>query len=514
MSVDLERPVVLAILDGWGHAPDGPGNAIARAPAPRLAALARDNPSCLVEAAGRAVGLPEGVMGNSEVGHLTLGAGRIVDQDLVRISEACRAGEVADAPALRELLAAVIATGGRLHHLGLCSDAGVHSHLDHLEALVRAAAEAGVRRQFVHCFTDGRDTPPDSAASFVRRVESFLAAVPGTSMATVSGRYWAMDRDRRWDRTQRAHAALVGGEGHRAASAEEAVARSHERGQTDEFVEPTVVDPEGVVRDGDGILFFNFRADRGRQLTRAFTDPSFSEFERPHLALAGYVTMTEYDASFGLPVLFPPREPDRTVGEVFARAGWPQLRLAETEKYAHVTYFFNGGREEAFPGEERALVPSARVATYDLVPAMAAREITARATDWVGRGGRRLLVVNYANADMVGHTGVLAATLEACRVVDECVGELASAVDAARGLLVVTSDHGNAERLLDERGRPVTAHTCSPVPVIVRDARPGSPPLELREGGGLSDVAPTLLRAAGLTVPDVMTASGLERGPS
>jgi len=500
-----EEPIVLLVLDGWGSEAAGPGNAILLSGAPRMSALAQHQP-CLLDASGRAVGVPEGVMGNSEVGHLTLGAGRVIEQDLVRIDEASKSGTLARRPALVALFQAARAGSGRLHLLGLCSDAGVHAHLDHLEAVVRAASEAGVPRILLHVFTDGRDTPPTSAALYVERLERFLDGVPGASIASVGGRYFGMDRDKRWDRVEKAWRAMVLGDGPRAASASEAVRAARDAGTTDEFIPPCIVDPEGVIRDGDAVLFTNFRADRGRQLTRAFTQDGFDGFPLKRPALSGFATMTEYAADMGVPVVFPNETPRDTMGEVVARAGWPQLRIAETEKYAHVTYFFNGGREEAFPGEERVLIPSSKVATYDLEPEMRAREITRDAVEWILRDGPRLVVMNLANADMVGHSGRLEATMAACRVVDECVGAIEDATLARGGVLAVTADHGNAEHMLDAAGGPHTAHTTNPVPFVLRDAR-GSH--RLRARGGLCDVAPTLLALAGLEAPELMTGASL-----
>ena len=500
-----DEPVVLLVLDGWGHEPDGPGNAIARSEPLRMNRLMGDSP-CLLDASGRAVGVPEGVMGNSEVGHLTMGAGRVVEQDLVRIGDACRSGALARRPVLRRLFEAARQGSGRLHVLGLCSEAGVHAMLEHAEAVVRAAREAGVQRIFVHPFTDGRDTPPTSGEGFVRGLEEFLASIPGASIGTLGGRYYGMDRDQRWDRIERAARALVLGDAPRVPSASEGVRAAYARGVTDEFIEPVVVDAEGVLRDGDAVLFTNFRADRGRQLSRALTDPSFDAFHLPRPKLAMFATMTEYSKDLGLPVVFEPQEPRDTMGETFSRAGWPQLRVAETEKYAHVTYFFNGGREEPFPGEVRILVPSPKVATYDREPSMSAHEVTRRAVEWILAGGRRLVVMNLANPDMVGHTGDLAATITACRVTDACVGRVEDAVISRGGILFVTADHGNAEHMIDAAGGPHTAHTLAPVPFVVSDAQG---PRRLRPRGGLSDVAPTILEAAGLRAPEIMSGRSL-----
>ncbi len=503
------RPVVLVVLDGWGEAPSNEeGNAIARAGLEVLPRLHAADPHALLAASGGAVGLPDGIMGNSEVGHLTIGSGRIMKQDLVRITAACEDGTIAQLPALQEAFDAVRSGSGRLHYFGLCSSAGVHSDLSHLRTLVQAAERAGVGRQFVHGFTDGRDTPPDSGKGFVAELETFLEGVEGAGVGTVMGRYWAMDRDSRWERTERAYAALVRGEGKRATSGVAAMAASYEQGVSDEFVEPVIVDEQARIQPGDGVIFFNFRADRTRQLTAALTQEDFDAFpvgDRPQLAT--YLCMTEYRSDFGLPVLFRRCHPEQVLGEIFAEAGWEQMRLAETEKYAHVTYFLNGGREEPVGREERVLVPSPRVATYDLAPAMSAEALTEHALAWIGRGGARLLVVNFANADMVGHTGKLEATMEACRMVDRCLGRVVEAVDAADGVLLITADHGNAETMMDERGAPMTAHTTLPVPVLLHDSA-GATVLRLHDGG-LQDVAPTLLTLAGLPIPEQMTGKSL-----
>ena len=502
-------PVVLVVLDGWGEAPDQPGNAIARAGAAEMSALRGAGPTSLLAASGHAVGLPAGVMGNSEVGHLTIGAGRVVAQDLVRINEACADGTFTGIPELERAFAQVKSGSGRMHYFGLCSDAGVHSDLAHLRALVRTAAAAGVPSQHVHAFLDGRDTPPDSGRRYVSELADFLAEIPGAGIASLMGRYWAMDRDQRWERTERALRALVLGEGEQAQDPRAAMAGFHDAGVGDEFVEPTIVDPGGLLQDGDGVIFFNFRADRARQLTRALNEDGFVAFTAPRPKLSAYVCMTEYQEDFGLPVLFRRKRPEEGLGETLSSAGWPQLRLAETEKYAHVTYFVNGGREAPFPSEERSFVPSPRVATYDQTPAMSARPVTDLAVDWIARGGRRLLIVNYANADMVGHTGELGACIEACRVVDECLGRLLVAVNEVQGVLAVTADHGNAEVMIDDRGAPMTAHTTSPVPFALHDARAAGGRRTLRRSGGLSDVAPTVLSLAGVPVPAVMTGRSL-----
>ncbi|MEM7248205.1 MAG: 2,3-bisphosphoglycerate-independent phosphoglycerate mutase [Acidobacteriota bacterium] len=503
-----ETPVVLCVLDGWGEAPASAGNAITEAGLTVLPEL-MTGPWSRLDASGEAVGLPPGIMGNSEVGHLTLGAGRIVDQDLLRINKAMREGPDGSAPVannenLVACFEAVKKGSGRLHYFGLASDAGVHSDLAHLETLIRHAADAGIERQVVHAFTDGRDTPPHSGVDHLGRLEKFLVGIRGATIGTVMGRYHAMDRDKRWPRTEKACRALLQGEARREGSAVEALRRSYDEGVTDEFVEPVLLADDAPLRDGDGVIVFNFRADRVRQITDALTTPGFSEFEIHQPKLSTYTCTTRYREDFDLPVLFEREHPQEVLGDVFAGAGWPQLRLAETEKYGHVTYFLNGGREEEQDGENRIMIPSPKVATYDLQPEMSAAGVTEEAIRWVKKGGSRFLAVNYANADMVGHSGKLNETLEAVRTVDACVGRLLQACREVGAVCLVTSDHGNAEIMIAEDGGAMTSHTTSPVPLLVVDPRGPSAGWGLEKGGGLCDVAPTLLRLAGLPVPSLM----------
>jgi 2,3-bisphosphoglycerate-independent phosphoglycerate mutase len=523
--------MVLIILDGWGHRDAVAGNAIAAA-APRfMMSLARDWPSARLEASGESVGLPPGFIGNSEVGHLCLGAGRTVAQDLARIGAAIAKGDHRRNPAIVRALDRAAQPGAGLHLMGLLSDGGVHSHIGHLEAIVTLAAERRLPAVFVHPFLDGRDTPPRSALIYLRRLQDHLKTAGTGSIATVSGRYWAMDRDQRWDRTEKAWRALVRREGPRFADAAAAVEASYAAGKDDEFVVPSVlatgdapVDAgeggsaaagtvrDGAVRDGDVVIFFNFRADRARQMTRALMEESFAGFAAPNRPrLADYVCFTAYDRTWSWPVAFPPRKPAGTIGEVVSRAGLPQLRIAETEKYAHVTYFFNGGEEAVFPGEERCLVPSARVATYDLKPEMSAPEVTAEVIRRIEAKPGQVVILNYANADMVGHTGRFEPTVEACRVVDRSVEAVVMTTLRLGGHAIVTSDHGNAEQMIDPRGGgPVTAHTMNPVPVHVVGTQAAG--RRLRDGGRLADVAPTMLQILGLSPSQEMEGRSLILG--
>ena len=501
-------PVLLLICDGWGHAPPSEGNAITLARTPIFDRWLAEYPWTLLDASGESVGLPAGVMGNSEVGHLTLGAGRMVPQDLLRIDLSLREGSFFDNPVLLEALGALRKKGATLHLMGLVSDGGVHSHERHLLGLLDLANRVGVPRVRLHAFTDGRDTPPKSALTYLGRLREPLERA-GARIATVSGRYYAMDRDKRWDRVARAYQALVFSAGLHAGSAEEAVEAAYARGETDEFIQPTVLmdneEPVGPIRDGDAVVFFNFRAGRARQLTRALTEEEFSDFPRPRPPRLRFVGFTEYKKEFGLPAAFPPQELTRILADVWAGASVPNLRLAETEKYAHVTYFFNGGVEMAFPGEERILVPSWKGATYDLHPQMSAAEITEEAVRALGERRFGAYVMNFANADMVGHTGKLRETVSAVETLDGCFGILEAACREAGVVLAMTSDHGNAEQMIDPAtGEPHTAHTRNPVPFVVCEK--GRP---LASGGTLADVAPTLLARQGLEIPPEMKGKNL-----
>lgn len=508
------RPVVLVILDGWGLAEEGPANAIAQARTPVFDRLLAEYLHTRLETSGPAVGLPEGQMGNSEVGHLTLGAGRVIDQDLQRIGKAIATGDFFDNPVLAELVAHVRERGSALQLMGLIGEGGVHAHARHLEALISLAARAGLPRVFVHAFTDGRDTPPQSGLGFMRDLEAFLQSTGPGRVASVSGRYWAMDRDRRWDRTARAWAAIAAGEGRRAASGLAAVEAAYAAGETDEFISPSVVAdlegrPLGALGEGDAVMLFNFRADRMRQLLAALTEPDFAGFALRRPAGLRVATLTEYAAGQRAAVVSPSEAVPWPLARVLAEQGLRQFHTAETEKYAHVTYFLNGGREEPFPNEERILVPSPKVATYDLAPEMSAAGVT----DVVGRaieaGEHDVIVVNYANADMVGHTGVWDAVLRGLRVIDEGLARIVPAVLDRGGLVAITADHGNAEVMIDpEGGGPHTAHTENPVPLWVL----GDGPELLRHAEGrLADVLPTAMEILEIDRPAAMTGECLIR---
>ncbi len=513
------RPLLLIIMDGWGWREEKEGNAILLAGTPHLDALKEAYPFTLLRASGEAVGLPEGQMGNSEVGHLNIGAGRIVYQDLTRINLAIRDGSFFKNPVLKEAFSRAKETGGKIHLLGLVSDGGVHSHIEHLFALLEFAKREGLcERTFVHAFTDGRDTPPKSGLSYLETLLAKMKELSCGAVATVSGRYYAMDRDKRWERTALAYEALVLGRGLTAKDPLAAVREAYARGETDEFIKPTVIVKDGrpvaTIDDGDVVIFFNFRADRARQLTRALTDPEFKEFPREKFPkLAYFVCMTLYDETFSLPVAFPPEHLKNIWGEWVSKAGLFQFRTAETEKYAHVTYFFNGGEEKPFPREERKLIPSPRdVPTYDLKPEMSAYEVTEEVISRIKSGRYQFIVMNYANGDMVGHTGVLPAAIKAVKVVDECVGRVIAAwrkyTDGAPA--IVTADHGNCELMVDpETGGPFTAHTANPVPFYLVDDRfKGA---RLKEGI-LGDIAPTGLYLMGLEIPAEMTGKVLFEG--
>ncbi len=501
-----EGPLVLAILDGWGHRDGTYGNAIANADLPNWRRMLATYPHALLEASGETVGLPAGVMGNSEVGHINIGSGRVVPQGVVVINESLADGSFARNETLRGAVAHAASQGGRLHLMGLLSDGSVHSSIDHLLALIDAAAPHVTLA--IHAFGDGRDVPPRSMQTYLDALEPRLATAGAAgAIATLGGRFYAMDRDKRWERLREAYGAIARGEAkYRASTATEALAAAYARDESDEFVVPTIVGEPRPVRDGDAVIFFNFRPDRAREMTLAFTRPDFAEFPVVAYERLRFVTMTKYEEDMTNPVLFGPRPQAETMGEVVSRAGLRQLRLAETEKYAHVTYFFNGGRETVFEGEDRTLIPSNRsVATYDKAPEMRAGEITTAALEDVAERLHDLIVLNYANADMVGHTGVMDATISSVETLDVALGRLEQAVLDADGILAITADHGNAEEKLDRTGQPLTAHTTNPVPfVLVSRVRLG----DLRDGK-LGDVAPTLLPLLGLAVPPEMTGNDL-----
>jgi len=503
--------VCLVVLDGWGLAEPGPGNAVSLARTPVFDGLWARFPHTTLQACGRAVGLPDGQMGNSEVGHLNLGAGAVIRQDLVRIDDAIADGSIAR----NEVLRAAFAGAERVHLLGLVSDGGVHSSLEHLRALIGMGRTLGAGDVVVHAFTDGRDTLPHAGAGYLQELDG----ISGARVGSVVGRYWAMDRDRRWDRTQRAYEMLVQGRApHHAASGEQAVRDAYERGETDEFIEPTLVGAEARIRPGDSVICFNFRPDRMRQLTRALAEPGFGEGDEELPGWEGrggastisrYATFTEYEEGWPYPVAFLPERPATTLSVVLAGAGARQLHVAETEKYPHVTYFFNGGEESPLSGERREMVPSPRdVPTYDHKPQMSAREAADAFVGAWREDAPRFAIINFANADMVGHTGVIGAAVEAIETVDACLGEVLAAVQEAGGVCLVTADHGNADHMLEPDGSPNTAHSLNPVPLIL--TRSG---VSLRQSGGiLADVAPTVLELLGIEQPAEMTGHSLIEG--
>jgi 2,3-bisphosphoglycerate-independent phosphoglycerate mutase len=500
-------PVVLVVLDGWGYRPAREGNAVALANVPTWDRLWSRPARTLLDASGMAVGLPEGQMGNSEVGHLNLGAGRVVMQDLVRITESIRTGDFFRNNVLRAACAAVKKDGGTLHLMGLVGDGGVHAHQDHLLALVELATREGVPRIAIHAELDGRDTMPASALGYIDQLEKKIAG--RAVIASVGGRYFGMDRDNRWPRIELWYRAAVDGTGPEAANAEQWIRDAYARGETDEFIKPATIvangKPVAPMRDGDAVICWNYRSDRMRQIVRALTSQSFDGFsvtERPALHIA---TMTQYDATFGLPVAFEPFSMTRIMAEVLHDAGMTTLRTAETEKYPHVTYFFNGGVEKPYPGEERILVPSQKVATYDLMPEMSAAGITDVLCAHIESRAHNFTLVNYANGDMVGHSGNLAATIKACEVVDGCLARVISSAEKTGTRLLITADHGNCEMMIDpQTGGPHTAHTTNPVPFVIvgDDAR-------LRSGGALCDVGPTALAMLGVESPLEMTGRDL-----
>ena len=501
------RPVMLCIMDGFGLAPAGPGNAIAAADTPNLDRLFAEKPHTQLQASGRSVGLPAGQMGNSEVGHTNMGAGRIVWQDLSLISNEIENGRFFENEAFAEAIAHVKAHGSALHLFGLMSDGGVHSHIEHIKGLVTLAQRSGIERLFVHCFMDGRDVPPTSGAGYVDEMDAFLPE--GYQIGIVSGRYYAMDRDKRWDRVQLAYDMLTRPGIFCKESAGEGIRGRYEEGETDEFIKPFAMPGFKGIQDGDAVIFANFRPDRAREITRAFVDPDFDGFERGKvLKDLCYVCMTTYDATIpNVRIAYPPKDLKNTLGEVLSARGLTQLRIAETEKYAHVTFFFNGGVEQPYEGEDRILIPSPKVATYDLQPQMSACEVTDAVCGRIAEDCPDFIILNFANCDMVGHTGVFDAAVKAVETVDACVGRVCEAVEKAGGVLFITADHGNADEMLNEKGEVVTAHSTNPVPFIFCDYS-GGEPRDLREGA-LCDIAPTMLEAAGIPQPEEMEGKSL-----
>jgi 2,3-bisphosphoglycerate-independent phosphoglycerate mutase len=504
------KPLVLTILDGWGYSAATDGNAIAAARKPNYDHLIQTYPNTLIHTSGPFVGLPEGQMGNSEVGHMNMGAGRVIYMDVTRIDLMIASGEFLKNPVL--LNAMKKAEGHRLHLIGLCSDGGVHAQLTHLYALLEMARMHRLEEVFVHCFMDGRDTPPESGAGYIEQLEQKMKSLGVGRIASVSGRYYAMDRDKRWERIERAFGAMTLGSGAKFQSAAAGVRASYEHGVTDEFIEPvTIVDarnePIGLVRDDDSIIMYNYRADRAREITMAFMDSTLEKPARPVVPKnLTYTMMTQYDKNFGLPFVLPPEHPDNILAEVMAQANWKNLRVAETEKYAHVTYFFNGGNEKPYAGEEREMVASPKVATYDLKPEMSAAGITAKVVNAIEQGGFDVIVMNYANADMVGHSGKMEPTVRACEAVDGGLGEIYAALKRAGGSWIVTADHGNAEMMIDPMTHgPHTYHTTNPVPFIFM-SNEGA---ELRQGGALQDLAATILGLLNLEKPSQMKGEDL-----
>ncbi len=508
-------PVLLAILDGWGAGPPTKSNAIYAAATPNMDRWQKSYPSTTLLAHNGAVGLPEGQMGNSEVGHLNIGAGRIVYQEFTRINRAIETGAFFDNEVLRNTFVTAEKKNSAVHLLGLVSDGGVHSHINHLLALLKMAADYNLPGVYIHAFMDGRDTPPTSGLDYISQLQDELDRIGTGRVATISGRFYAMDRDKRWNRIKEAWQAIVDGRGVRENDPVQAVKNAYQRGETDEFIKPVVLlaengDPVGTVKDGDVGLMFNFRADRVRELTHVFTDESWNEFTVNHRPdLAAYVTFTQYDKDFNLPVAFPPVSMDHILAGEISSAGLRQLRIAETEKYAHVTYFFNGGREEPFPLEDRVLIPSPQeVETYDQKPEMSAFLVTEELLRRIDSESYALIVLNFANGDMVGHSGILEAAIKACEAVDTCIGEIVEKFTAKGGIALITADHGNAEIMRDpDSDEPFTAHSSNPVPFILISDRYRN--AKLRHDGSLPDIAPTILTLQGLPIPDEMTGRSL-----
>ena len=505
-----KKPTVLMILDGYGLNDRHDGNAVYEAKTPVMDGLMKDYPFVKGNASGLAVGLPDGQMGNSEVGHMNMGAGRIVYQELTRITKEIQDGDFFKNEALLTAMKNAKDNDSAIHFMGLLSDGGVHSHNTHLYGLLEMAKREGLKKVYVHCFLDGRDTPPASGKEFVEQLEAKMKEIGVGEIGVISGRYYAMDRDNRWDRVELAYKALTQGEGVKGTDAAAAVQASYDDDKTDEFVLPTVIEKDGkpvaTISDKDSVVFFNFRPDRARQLTRCFVDPDFSGFERKNGYFpVQFVCMAQYDAAMpNVSVAYPPEDLHMTLGEYLSKCGKTQLRIAETQKYAHVTFFFNGGREQTFDGEDRILVKSPDVPTFDLKPEMSAYEVTDKVVEAIDSDKYDVIILNYANCDMVGHTGVFDAAVAAVEAVDTCVGRMVDAIMKKGGIAFITADHGNADKMLEEDGTPFTAHTTNPVPFIVvgKDCK-------LREGGVLADIAPTMLEAMELPQPEEMTGKSL-----
>ena len=496
----MKKPLLLCILDGFGIAPIE-GNAIEAANTPNLDKIFAENPTTAIGASGMDVGLPEGQMGNSEVGHTNIGAGRVVYQELTRITKSIKDGDFFENEALVKAVDNCIANGTALHLFGLLSDGGVHSHNTHMYGILELAKQKGLKEVYVHAFLDGRDVSPTSGQGFVADCVAEMEKIGVGKIASVMGRYYAMDRDNRWERVEKAYAAMVYGEGEKATDAIKAVADSYSKDITDEFVVPTVIEGGKTIAEGDSVILFNFRPDRAREITRTFVDPEFDGFERRNgFFKLNYVCMTQYDATMpNVDVAFKPQTLKNTLGEYVSDKGLAQLRIAETEKYAHVTFFFNGGIEKTYPGEDRILVASPKVATYDLQPEMSAYEVCDKCCDAIRTGKYDMIILNFANCDMVGHTGVFEAAVKAVESVDTCVGKVVEAVKEMEGVTLITADHGNADKMFEEDGSPFTAHTTNPVKFCVVGY-----PCELREGGKLADIAPTMLKIMNLPQPAEM----------
>lgn len=496
----MKKPLILMILDGFGIAPES-GNAIKAANKPNLDKLFAENPVTQIGASGMDVGLPDGQMGNSEVGHTNMGAGRIVYQELTRITKTINEDKLKENEAIVNAMDKALENGTALHLMGLLSSGGVHSHNTHLYGILELAKKKGLENVYVHAFLDGRDVPPSSAAEFMDELLNKMKEIGVGKVATVSGRYYAMDRDNNWDRVEKTYAAMVYGEGEKAACGKCAIKNSYDNGVTDEFVVPVVVEGGAQVKPNDSIIFFNFRPDRAREITRTFVDPEFNGFERKNgFVPVNFVCMTQYDATMpNVDVAFKPQSLKNTLGEYVSNKGMTQLRIAETEKYAHVTFFFNGGVEKQYEGEDRILVKSPAVATYDLQPEMSAYEVTDKLVPAIESGKYDMIILNYANCDMVGHTGVFDAAVKAVEAVDTCVGKVVDAVKKMGGVALITADHGNADRMVDTDGSPFTAHTTNPVPFCVIGYN-----CQLREGGRLADIAPTMLQIMGVEQPEEM----------
>lgn len=507
-----KKPLMLIILDGWGYREAKEGNAILAARTPKLDHLIEEYPWCFLEASGEAVGLPEGQMGNSEVGHLNIGAGRIVYQDLTRINLSIRKGDFFKNPAFLSAISNAKANDSSLHLMGLVSYGGVHSYMTHIHSLIKLAQQEGLKKVYIHVFLDGRDVPPKAALKDITELDAFCKENGNAKIATISGRYYAMDRDKRWDRTKLAYDALtIGVAPYKTLDAETAVSEAYERGETDEFIKPTVITdsegkPEAVIKDNDSVIFFNFRPDRARQLTWAFVNKDFENFPREKHPKVYYVCMAQYDETLDLPIAFPPEELENVLGEVLSKQGLTQLRIAETEKYAHVTFFLNGGQEKCYEGEDRCLIPSPKIATYDLQPEMSAYEVTEEVIGRIRSGKYNVIVLNFANMDMVGHTGIFEAAVKAVETVDSCVGRIAVALKEAGGVAIITADHGNAEQMENSTtGEPHTAHTSNPVKCIYF----GNDEVKALKNGKLCDLAPTLLELLKIPKPEEMTGESL-----